>query len=109
MGSRINLNVLDADFQEILQTNTMHGKAIFQGMSLPQGCRACPERDTCGGGHLPHRYSSARGFDNPSVWCADLLKLFTHLRCRLGVGIAETYMRSQALQRDAVAALASKI
>lgn len=103
--ARINLNVRDADFEEILQTRTMHGPAIFQGMPLPQGCRACPERDSCGGGYLPHRYSAANDFDNPSVWCADLLKLFAHLRCRMGITIEQTRDRRQALQ--AAAAVAS--
>ena len=36
-----------------------------------------------GGGHLPHRYSRANGFDNPSVWCADILKVIAHIRHRL--------------------------
>lgn len=102
--TKINLNVRDADFQEILNSNTMHRTAIFQGMPLPQACHACSERDTCAGGYLPHRYSSTRGFDNPSVWCADLLKLFSHLRLRLGVTVEETYMRRQALECGAVAA-----
>jgi uncharacterized protein len=96
--AKIHLNVLTAGFQDIFQTDTMHRKAIFEGMDLPTGCRACPERDTCAGGYLPHRYSSARGFDNPSVWCADLLKLFTHLRSRLGVSVEETFARRNILR-----------
>ena len=99
--SKINLNVRDADFEEIWQTGTIHGPAIFQGMPLPHGCRSCPERDACGGGYLPHRYSEAAKFDNPSVWCADLLKLFAHLRGRMGVTIEETRSKRQALERDA--------
>jgi uncharacterized protein len=102
--TKINLNVGNNDFQEILQTETMHGKAIYEGMPLPEGCRSCPERDTCAGGYLPHRYSSSRGFDNPSVWCADLLKIFTHIRSRLGVTVQETRERRQALQNETVAA-----
>lgn len=104
--TRIGLNVLTADFRQILQTNTMHGTAIFQGMPLPHGCRGCPEAETCAGGYLPHRYSSARGFDNPSVWCADLLKLFTHVRSRMGVTVEETRVRRQALERGTFAASA---
>lgn len=96
--AKIHLNVLTSNFQDILRTDSMHKKAIFEGMDLPTGCRACPERDTCAGGYLPHRFSSARGFDNPSVWCADLLKLFTHLRDRLGVTVEETYARRNALE-----------
>jgi uncharacterized protein len=104
--AKINLNVRDNDFQEILQADTMHGKAIHEGMPLPQGCAACPERDTCAGGYLPHRYSSSRGFDNPSVWCADLLKIFTHIRLRLGVTVQDTHARRQALRNQDVAACA---
>jgi uncharacterized protein len=95
--AKIHLNVLTSEFQDILQTDTMHRIALFKGMELPTGCRACCERDTCAGGYLPHRFSSTRGFDNPSVWCADLLKLFTHLRRRLGVPIEETYARRGVL------------
>lgn len=105
--AKINLNVRHDDFREILKTDSMHRTAIFQGMPLPQGCRGCPEQDTCAGGYLPHRYSSDRGFDNPSVWCADLLKLFAHLRSRLGVTVEETYAGRQALQAGVAAAAAS--
>lgn len=102
--AKIHLNVLRDDFRDIVQTNTMHGTAIYHGMPLPEGCSACPERDTCAGGYLPHRYSSTRGFDNPSVWCADLLKLFTHIRVRLGVTVEETYARRQVLHLSTAAA-----
>ena len=96
--AKTNLNVRDSDFVQILESKTMHGEAMFQGMPLPESCRGCPERDTCAGGYLPHRYSSARGFDNPSVWCADILKLFGHLRLRLGVTVEETYLRRRELR-----------
>jgi uncharacterized protein len=95
--AKIHLSVLTSDFLDILSVNGMHKKAIFEGMDLPSGCRTCPERNTCAGGYLPHRFSSSNGFDNPSVWCADLLKLFAHLRERLGVTVEETYARREAL------------
>jgi uncharacterized protein len=40
-------------------------------------CNVCTLRDICGGGFLPHRYSAINGFDNPSVYCRDLIKLIT--------------------------------
>jgi uncharacterized protein len=95
--SRIKLNVLQADFFDLLRTETMHAQAIFEGMPLARECRSCPEGETCAGGHLAHRYSGARGFDNPSVWCADLLKLFAHVRERMGVSIEETHQRREML------------
>jgi uncharacterized protein len=43
-------------------------------------CRACPVVTSCGGGLYPHRYRSGSGFDNPSVFCADLKQLVTEIR-----------------------------
>jgi uncharacterized protein len=55
-------------------------RQVVDGFSLPAACRKCPQRKVCGGGYLPHRYSRARGFDNPSVWCADIKFLLGRLR-----------------------------
>jgi uncharacterized protein len=46
-------------------------------------CAACPVSDVCGGGFLPHRFKPDNGFDNPSLYCRDLLKLITTLQYRL--------------------------
>ncbi|HEX3955518.1 MAG TPA: HEXXH motif-containing putative peptide modification protein, partial [Trebonia sp.] len=40
--------------------------------ALCPACRECPLVRACGGGLYPHRYRSANGFDNPSVYCDDL-------------------------------------
>ena len=37
----------------------------------------------CGGGLYPHRYRAGSGFRHPSVYCADLLRLITHVRDRV--------------------------
>ncbi|GGO31421.1 hypothetical protein GCM10011576_60260 [Micromonospora parathelypteridis] len=53
------------------------GVAVRQeGMAgLCATCRACPVVDQCGGGLYAHRWRTGSGFDNPSVYCADLLRL----------------------------------
>jgi uncharacterized protein len=91
------LNVLRDGFDCVARTNALLRATVFTGVPTPIGCASCQERDTCGGGYLPHRYSESRGFDNPSVWCADLLALFSHIRMRLGVDPEETKLRRQAL------------
>jgi uncharacterized protein len=95
--SQTRLNIRDSDFFDLLRTDTMHSKAIFEGMPISRICLRCREGETCAGGYLPHRYSASRGFDNPSVWCADLLKLFAHVRARLGVSVEETKKRRLVL------------
>jgi uncharacterized protein len=48
--------------------------------ALSSACQECAVRDVCGGGFYPHRYRSGDGFRNPSVYCADLLRLITTIR-----------------------------
>lgn len=91
------LNVFEHDFTDVAARGGLHAQAIFAGLPLPAGCAACPERFTCAGGYLPHRFSRARGFDNPSVWSEDMLRLFRHIRSRLDVTVEETHQRWQLL------------
>lgn len=101
------LNVRANDFLDIVDTHGFHGAAIFEGLPLPAGCGSCREATTCAGGYLPHRYAAATGFDNPSAWCADLLRLFDHLRERLAVSPPETQLRRVALAEISAEALAA--
>ncbi|MER5865809.1 FxsB family cyclophane-forming radical SAM/SPASM peptide maturase [Kitasatospora sp. NPDC002040] len=47
---------------------------------LSADCRACPVVRSCGGGLYAHRYRTGSGFDNPSVFCGDLMQLITTVR-----------------------------
>ncbi|MER5637498.1 FxsB family cyclophane-forming radical SAM/SPASM peptide maturase [Kitasatospora sp. NPDC002227] len=49
---------------------------------LSAQCRSCPVVASCGGGLYAHRYRAGREFDNPSVFCRDLMKLITTIRDR---------------------------
>ncbi|MFE2067019.1 FxsB family cyclophane-forming radical SAM/SPASM peptide maturase [Streptomyces sp. NPDC059467] len=61
-------------------------------------CRNCPVVRSCGGGLFAHRYhSDGTGFDNPSVFCADLKKLVEQLRSRTGVDVARPVTGFDAL------------
>jgi uncharacterized protein len=56
-------------------------RARQQGIAgLSATCRQCPVVTTCGGGLYAHRYRTGSGFVNPSVYCADLEKIITHVR-----------------------------
>jgi uncharacterized protein len=72
-------------FTDSLDTVARHPGILArqQGLAgLCDTCQACPVVDSCGGGLYTHRYSSAEGFDNPSVYCSDLLTLITHIESR---------------------------
>jgi uncharacterized protein len=92
------LNVLTNDFADLADTSPLHRTSIFEGVPLPTQCMGCPERQTCGGGYLPHRYSSTNGFDNRSIWCEDVRILFRHFRQLLDVSVDETLHRRVALE-----------
>lgn len=51
--------------------------------ALAEQCQRCPVLRVCGGGLYPHRYRSGTGFRHPSVYCADLMKLITHVSDRV--------------------------
>ncbi|WP_159774431.1 FxsB family cyclophane-forming radical SAM/SPASM peptide maturase [Streptomyces sp. HM190] len=53
-------------------------RAGLDGLSAQ--CRACPVVSVCGGGLYGHRHRAANGFDNPSVYCADLLKIIEYVQ-----------------------------
>lgn len=46
-------------------------------------CASCPDLGVCGGGMPAHRWRTANGFSNPSVFCADQRKLIDAMRMRL--------------------------
>lgn len=77
------LNVASHGFDDLTQGAPLVNRFVHEGVPLCGTCGACPERDICGGGYLPHRYARATGFDNPSVWCADIKRLIAHIRQRL--------------------------
>jgi uncharacterized protein len=80
-----------------------------QGLAgLCRTCQECPVVASCGGGLYTHRYRSATGFANPSVYCADLLKLITHISdCQPRLAAGQPGAQTHELSRDSFSELAS--
>jgi uncharacterized protein len=74
-----NSNVRSTSLDEALAT-PLAQLYNMSHINLPRKCLACPINDVCGGGYLPHRYSSENGFDNPTFYCNDFMKLITHIQ-----------------------------
>lgn len=77
------LHVSRDDFDAALR----HPDLMARHAGLPTGCRGCDLRMVCGGGLRAHRFRAGNGFDNPSVYCADLYRLIGHVRGRLAGGL----------------------
>ncbi|MFE9093670.1 FxsB family cyclophane-forming radical SAM/SPASM peptide maturase [Streptomyces sp. NPDC007264] len=78
-ASRLGLDVFDATFDEAALHPKLRHRQLGRD-ALAGQCRSCPVVEVCGGGYLPHRFSSAGGYRNPSVYCADLYHLIRHVQ-----------------------------
>ncbi len=87
--SESGLNVARNGFDDLHLGLPLVHRLVHEGLSLSAQCQACPERDVCGGGAVTTRYAKANGFDNPSVWCADMLELIGHIRARVQPALGE--------------------
>jgi uncharacterized protein len=76
------LHVSSNSFDDALGHPTTVARQIGAA-ALSAQCHACPVMEVCGGGLYPHRYRHGAGFRNPSVYCADLLRLIDHVRSRV--------------------------
>lgn len=69
--------------------------------ALSPVCQECPVVSSCGGGLYTHRYRSHNGFENPSVYCPDLLSLISHVSRRLSGGDADAARTGVHAMNDA--------
>lgn len=71
---------------------------LLRKEGLAEKCRACPEVEVCGGGAVPHRFSE-EGFQNPTVYCEEMLALIGHARRRVKETLYEESVSSQPVVR----------
>jgi uncharacterized protein len=99
-------NVFDDDLDTVAQHPGIQARQ--RGIAgLSETCQRCPVVTSCGGGLYTHRYRTGNGFDNPSVYCADLLKLITHIGSNRGAATAPPRIPVHALAATDLAALAA--
>lgn len=81
-AAETGLHILTSSFDAALDHPTTVARQLGAD-ALSDQCRACPVMEICGGGLYPHRYREGAGFRNPSVYCADLLRLINHVKARV--------------------------
>lgn len=77
-ATQLGLDVFRHSFDDVLGHQKISSRKSGRA-GLADQCGRCPVVEICGGGYLPHRYSAARGYDNPSVYCADLKFLIEYI------------------------------
>ncbi len=84
--SNINKN----SFSEALETKLAN--VYYKSHKLlNKKCLNCPLLEICGGGHIHTRYKKDKGFDNPSIYCNDYIKLITHIQNTIYDSLPEKY------------------
>ncbi len=94
-ATRLGFNIHDHAFDEVAR----HAGVLARqsgALSLCDTCRACEIVEICGGGYIPHRYSAARTFDNPSIYCRDLTRLINHIGADMSAAIPVPQERALA-------------
>lgn len=80
--TRTDISILTHTFQDV----TLHPvwlEAFHASLELHRTCQVCEFCNSCGGGYLPHRWSSVNRYDNPSVYCDDFKQVFEHIWKRI--------------------------
>lgn len=78
LGLNVHTDELDAALEQDLIRQIQHAH-----LNPSMTCKACELLTTCGGGRFADRYSSVNGFDNPSVYCADIKTVVRHVSTAL--------------------------
>ena len=79
-------NILHNTLEDV-RTEPAWQEAYTSSLRLCAECESCEYRNACGGGHLSHRWSAERRYDNPSVYCSDIKKNAVSM---CGAGLPQT-------------------
>lgn len=77
--TRNEINVHNNRLEDIFENETF--QLYYRAHdNVTEQCLNCPVLDICGGGFLGHRYSEENGFDNPTMYCKDMVRLISFIQ-----------------------------
>ncbi|MFF7473216.1 FxsB family cyclophane-forming radical SAM/SPASM peptide maturase [Streptomyces sp. NPDC008092] len=88
------LNLIEHDFDTVARHPSVVAARGEGPAPLAADCVECPVVRLCGGGLRAHRFRAPDDFDNPSVYCADLRRLTTHIHDRVVADVRELFGRA---------------
>ncbi|MEC8099641.1 MAG: radical SAM protein [Pseudomonadota bacterium] len=81
-AEKLNLNVFNHSLNEVKQKNLIKSRLDTETV-LSDICKTCKYVSSCGGGYFPHRYGENKNYKNPSIYCEDYKKLFSHIEKKI--------------------------
>lgn len=91
----LGMNIFSHGFDNALSSPLVRSRQN-NWATLCDTCRSCDLVRICGGGYFPQRYSSSNGFQNTSVYCADLMKLIRTVTGTVGADLRSLQKERQA-------------
>ncbi|KPH13095.1 hypothetical protein AMQ68_11425 [Chryseobacterium sp. ERMR1:04] len=96
--TRNDINIHTHEIDAILE-DPLFDIYINSHQMVNEKCLNCPIYEVCGGGFLLNRYSNENGFDNPTIYCHDMIKLVSYIQNDLINSLPEEVCREMELTR----------
>lgn len=81
--TRTKYNVLKNELSTIFEESKLAQLYYNAHENLCETCSNCPLESICGGGYLGHRYSNRNEFNNPSIYCKEIVEIICHIQNQL--------------------------
>jgi uncharacterized protein len=78
--TKTKLNILEHELSRIYEEVELARLYYNAHVNVCNTCHNCPIESVCGGGYLGHRYSLEKQFNNPSIYCKEIVKLVCHIQ-----------------------------
>ena len=78
--SHLGMNIISHSILEASLSPKVHlHRKLLSFDGLCNTCKECPVVEVCGGGSVPHRFNG-EDFDNPTIYCQEMLTLIPHVQ-----------------------------
>ena len=94
-----DLNVSENDFDEIYEKSEIARSYYYGHDNLCKSCQNCIIEPICGGGFIGHRFSNDNGFDNPSIYCNEIIKLVCHLQNKILLDLPREFILESKIEK----------
>lgn len=96
--TRTSLNVSKNKLDDLFESEIAR-KYYYSHSDVCSRCKKCPIFEICGGGYLPHRYSKENGFENPTIYCNQIIQLVSHIQNKLIDTMSQEILSDVCIER----------